>query len=125
MTMQAKLVELSDLLEPVETKTFPKGKFELFRVGDRTFGRATYEPGWKWSEHVGPAVDDSLCRLSHFGYVVSGSAAASFEDGSVAELRAGAFFYIPPIAHDSWVIGNEPYVSLHLDHPEDYAAKGN
>jgi hypothetical protein len=25
-----------------------------------TLGRATYEPGWKWSEHVGAATDERL-----------------------------------------------------------------
>lgn len=119
---QAQFVQLSDGSAPVETKVFPKGRFDLFTVGGRTFGRATYEPGWKWSEHVGPQVGDTLCRVSHYGYVVSGACAVGFEDGSVAELRAGAFFHIPAIAHDSWVIGDAPYVSLHLDQPEDYAA---
>lgn len=46
----------------------------------------------------------------------------AFEDGSIAELREGTFFHIPAIPHDSWVIGDQPYVSLHLDHPERYAA---
>ncbi len=38
---------------PDETRVFPKGKFELVHIGGMTIGRATYEPGWKWSEHVG------------------------------------------------------------------------
>jgi len=54
--------------------------------------------------------------------VISGSCAVAFEDGSIAELREGTFFHIPAIPHDSWVIGDQPYVSLHLDHPERYAA---
>jgi hypothetical protein len=32
----------------------------------------------------------------------------------VFDLTAGAIFYIPPEPHDSWVVGDEPYVSLHL-----------
>lgn len=120
--MQAQSVQLSNLGEPVETKVFPKGRFDLFSVGGRIFGRASYEPGWKWSEHIGPEVGDTRCRVGHYGYVLSGACAVSFEDGSIAELRQGAFFHIPAIAHDSWVIGTEPYVSLHLDNPEDYAA---
>jgi hypothetical protein len=27
--------------------TFKKGKFEVYRVGPMTLGRATYEPGWR------------------------------------------------------------------------------
>src|SRR5690348_13056626 len=38
-----------------EVRTFEKGKFEIVRLGGMTIGRATYEPGWKWSVHVGKA----------------------------------------------------------------------
>jgi len=40
---------------PDEVRTFEKGKFELVHVGGMTIGRATYQPGWKWSLHVGKA----------------------------------------------------------------------
>ena len=46
--------------------------------------------------------------------VISGTATAAFEDGTVTELCPGDLFYIPPDPHDSWVVGNEPYVSLHF-----------
>ena len=44
---------LLNLDEPTETRTFDHGRFELYSVGPMTIGRATYEPGWRWSEHVG------------------------------------------------------------------------
>jgi hypothetical protein len=37
-------------------------------------------------------------------------------------MHAGDIFYIPP-GHDSWVIGDEPYISLHVMGAADYAAK--
>jgi hypothetical protein len=37
-------------------------------------------------------------------------------------MRAGDLFYIPP-GHDSWVVGDEAYVSLHFMGADDYAAK--
>ena len=43
------------------------------------------------------------------------------EDGRVIEMRAGDVFYIAP-GHDSWVVGDEPYVSLHFLGAENYAA---
>jgi len=55
--------------------------------------------------------------------VLSGAATAAFDDGRVVELRAGELFHIPPIPHDSWVIGDEPYVSLHFLGAEKYAKK--
>jgi len=32
-----------------ETRNFDKGAFEVMRSGGISIGRATYEPGWKWS----------------------------------------------------------------------------
>jgi hypothetical protein len=99
---------------PDEVRTFAKGKFEIVRVGGMTIGRASYEPGWKWSEDVSPLAGTPLCEVEHVGMVVSGSAMAAMTDGTEIVMKAGDLFYIPPVAHDSWVIGDEPYVSLHF-----------
>jgi quercetin dioxygenase-like cupin family protein len=88
-----------------------------------TIGRATYEPGWKWSEHVGPGVGATRCNVEHVGLVISGSATVAFDDGRITELHAGELFYVPRVPHDSWVIGDEPYVSLHFLGAEKYAKK--
>ena len=106
---------------PDETRVMEKGKFEVVRIGGLTIGRATYEPGWRWSEHVGPTVGASRCTIAHVGLVVSGTATAALEDGRVFELRAGELFHIPQVPHDSWVVGSEPYVSLHFLGADDYA----
>jgi quercetin dioxygenase-like cupin family protein len=106
---------------PDEVRVMTKGKFELVHIGGMTIGRATYEPGWKWSEHVGPLVGAARCDVEHVGLVVSGTATAAFEDGRVFELKAGNLFYIPPAPHDSWVVGGEPYVSLHFLGAAKYA----
>jgi quercetin dioxygenase-like cupin family protein len=106
--------------QPDEVRTFEKGKFEIVRLGGMTIGRATYEPGWKWSAHVGGATGATSCRVEHVGMVISGCAAAGMDDGGMIEMRAGDVFYIPP-GHDSWVLGNEPYISLHFLGAETYA----
>jgi quercetin dioxygenase-like cupin family protein len=106
---------------PDETRVMTKGRFEIVRLAGLTIGRATYEPGWKWSVHVGPGVGASRCTVEHVGLVLSGVATAAFEDGRVVELKAGELFYIPPVPHDSWVVGDEPYVSLHFLGAEHYA----
>jgi hypothetical protein len=105
---------------PDEVREFEKGKFELLHIGGMTIGRATYEPGWKWSVHVGPLVGKKLCDVEHVGMVVSGTAVAAMDDGRVVEMKAGDVFYIGP-GHDSWVVGDEPYVSIHLMGAGDYA----
>ena len=106
---------------PDETRILVKGKFEIVRLGGLTLGRATYEPGWKWSLHVGPAIGATRCTVEHVGMVLAGTATAAFDDGRIFELRAGELFYIPPLPHDSWVVGDEPYVSLHFVGADIYA----
>jgi quercetin dioxygenase-like cupin family protein len=113
-------LQLVNFSEPTEVRTFEKGRFELYRVGPATLGRATYEPGWKWSEHVGPLTGESSCKVEHVGLVLSGEAVAKMDDGREILMRPGDFFYVPP-GHDSWVVGDEPYVSLHMLGSEDYA----
>ncbi|HKG94615.1 MAG TPA: cupin domain-containing protein [Gemmatimonadaceae bacterium] len=123
MTTDATIVILKRFEQPDEVREMVKGRFELVRLGGITVGRAIYEPGWRWSEHVGPGLGQTRCHVEHVGLVVSGAATAAFADGNVVELRAGELFYIPPVPHDSWVIGDEPYVSLHFLGADHYAAR--
>ncbi len=106
--------------DPDEVRLFEKGRFEIIRIGGMTIGRATYEPGWKWSQHVSPTAGTLFCEVEHVGMVISGRAAAAMKDGEVHELEPGTVFYVPPVAHDSWVIGEEPYVSLHFLGADQY-----
>lgn len=106
-----------------ERRVFEKGWFEIVRLGGVTVGRATYEPGWKWSLHVGPTVGAARCAVEHVGLVVSGVATVEFEDGRVVELRPGRLFHVPNAPHDSWVVGDEPYVSLHFLGADHYASR--
>src|SRR3954467_3318798 len=106
---------------PDEVRTFLKGRFEVVHIGGLTIGRATYDPGWKWSEDVGRAIGKTRCDVEHVGLVLAGCATAAMSDGRIIEMRAGDLFYIPP-GHDSWVVGDDPYISLHLMGAADYAA---
>jgi hypothetical protein len=105
---------------PDEVRTFEKGKFELIHIGGMTIGRASYEPGWKWSDRVGKATGAKSCQVQHVGLVISGRATAAMDDGRVIEMKAGDLFYIEP-GHDSWVVGNEAYISLHFMGAGEYA----
>jgi quercetin dioxygenase-like cupin family protein len=105
---------------PDEVRRFDKGKFELVNLGGMAIGRASYEPGWKWSVHVGKSTGAKTCMVEHVGLVVSGRATAAMDDGRIIEMKAGDLFYIAP-GHDSWVVGDEPYVSLHFLGADDYA----
>lgn len=107
--------------DPDEVQEFPKGRFEVVHLGGMTIGRATYAPGWKWSEDVAPTAGVPLCDVEHVGLVLAGTAVAAFDNGDIVELTPGTLFYIPPDPHDSWVVGDEPYVSLHFLGADKYA----
>src|SRR5256884_9707006 len=92
-------VMLKRFEQPDEVRTFEKGKFEIVRIGGMTIGRATYEPGWRWSLHVGPSIGTSSCSIEHVGIVVSGRAPAAMANGAITEMRQGDGFHIPP-GHD-------------------------
>jgi len=107
--------------EPDEVREFEKGRLEIVHIGGLTIGRATYEAGWKWSEHVRPLAGTDFCEVEHVGLVLSGRATAAMIGGKVFELTPGTVFHVPASAHDSWVIGEERYVSLHFLGADHYA----
>ncbi len=50
--------------DPDEHRDFPLGRFDLVDIGGMTVGRAEYEPGWRWSEHVGAALGQAVCEVA-------------------------------------------------------------
>jgi len=106
---------------PDEHRGFSKGSFDVVRLEGITCGRARYEPGWVWSRDVGAAQGASLCHVGHAGMVLQGRAGVRMIDGTEIEMKAGDLFSIEG-PHDSWVIGDEPYVSLHFLGATEYAA---
>jgi len=107
--------------EPDEVRVFEFGRFELVRLGGIAIGRATYAPGWRWSEHVGKAFGQTHCLVEHVGLVLVGHATAAMKNGEVHDLVPGTLFHIPAAPHDSWVVGDTSYVSLHFLGAQDYA----
>ena len=108
--------------EPDDTTFFERGRVDHLRIGGITIGRGRYEPGWRWSEHVGAAEGQRLCQASHLGIVITGRNLIQMEDGREFEIKAGDIFEIGP-GHDSMVIGDQPYESLHLIGVEDYVVQ--
>lgn len=101
-------------------RVFEKGSFEVITLGGITLGKAIYEPGWKWSDHVRTLEGPQTCEVEHLVLVVEGQCAVAMDDGETTIMKPGDFVYVPP-GHDSWVVGNEPYVSLHFMGSETYA----
>ena len=113
-----------DASHPDEMRKFDKGQVELVSIGGVKFGRATLQPGWKWSTCVKPLAKTKSCEAPHLQYHVSGRLHVVMDDGSEDELVPGNLSLIPP-GHDAWVVGNEPVVILDISGMGNYAkAKG-
>jgi hypothetical protein len=105
---------------PDETRVFPKGKLEIVQVGGTSMGRASFQPGWKWSECVKPIAQTGSCMAPHVGYVISGRMAAVMDDGERFEFGPGDAMSLPP-GHDAWIVGSERCVIVDFVGYENYA----
>ena len=93
-----------------DVRTFEKGHLDAIALGDVIFGRATFEPGWKWSECVKPIAGTDLCMVHHNGFIASGSLHVVMEDGREYDLNPGDVFVCPP-GHDAWVTSEEACIA--------------
>ena len=114
--MQSRDFSSPDDVRPFESK----GHVELVRLGSGMVGRATFEPGWKWSEHVKPIAGTDSCEAAHMGYVVSGRQVVKMNDGTETEIGPGDVVMIPA-GHDGWTVGDEPCVVIDFSGMAHYA----
>ncbi len=109
-----------NITRPDAQRTFEKGRVDVAAVGGVTFGRATLQPGWKWSTCVKPLVNTASCQAAHVQYQVSGRLHVVMDDGTEEEFGPGDIGVIPP-GHDAWVVGNEPVVVIDISGMAEYA----
>ena len=120
MQLTSKKAQMKSFTKPDEVRTFPKGKLELVNIGGAVVGRATFEPGWKWSTSLQPLVKTKSCEAPHFQYHVSGTIKILMDDGTEFECKAGDVSLLPE-GHDAWVVGDEPVVIVDFQGMIDYA----
>ena len=72
-------LERKNFSTPDETRTPSNTKIEVVKVGGKTVLKATFQPGWRWSESLKPMVHTDSCQVSHFGYMVSGRMGVKME----------------------------------------------
>ena len=113
-------MEIKNFGAPDEVRTFEKGRVELVKIGDVVIGRGTFEPDWKWSNHVKPLAKTKSCEAPHFQYQISGTMKVVMDDGTTRECKAGDVSLLPS-GHDAWVVGNEPVVVVDFQGMADYA----
>ena len=120
MTKTMEKVIIKNFARPDEVRNFEKGKVELVKVNGSLIGKATFEPGWKWSTHVKPLAKTALCEAPHFQYFLSGEMKVVTADGAEFMVRAGDVLKIGA-GHDAWVVGNETVVAVDFQGMVDYA----
>jgi mannose-6-phosphate isomerase-like protein (cupin superfamily) len=109
---------------PEETRPFEgdSGQLELVNIDSGAVGRATFRPGWRWSEHIKPIAKTDSCQAAHLGYFISGRMKVVMDDGEEGEFGPGDFGVIPP-GHDAWIVGDEACVVIDWQGFTDYAKR--
>jgi len=118
-------LEARSLDRPDETRRFEAdmGAVDVVTLaGGVTAGRATFKPGWRWSEHVRPIAGTDQCEVRHLGYVLQGRMTIRMADGAETSVGPGDAYQIPP-GHDAWVEGDETCVMLDFGGLEGYAQR--
>jgi uncharacterized cupin superfamily protein len=98
--------EKKNFAAPDETRTFNHGKLDIVQVGGTAIGRATFQPGWRWSQDVKPIVKTDSCEAEHLAYVISGNMTVRMNDGTQLTYGPGDVMALPP-GHDAWIEGND------------------
>src|SRR6266581_5737087 len=106
-------LEAKALDQPDEVRPFKdgKGSVRVVSLSNGDVGYGTFEPGWRWSEHVKPIAGTDSCQVEHTGYVLKGRMALRMDDGTEREFGPGETFHMPP-GHDAWIVGDEKCVLL-------------
>jgi quercetin dioxygenase-like cupin family protein len=100
------------LESPDQVLKMEHGKIDIIEIAGAGVGRATFEPGWKWSDHEKPVVGGGdYCEVPHFVYLAQGQLKIVFSDGSELDLKAGDVATLPA-GHDGWVVGDQAAVML-------------
>lgn len=114
-------LEINDFSVPDEVRA-PDAtvSIDVVKMAGGEIGRYTFQPGWRWSEHIKPVVGGDSCQNEHLGYVVAGTMGVETADGTTGEVKAGSVYRIPP-GHDGWVIGDEAVVVVEFQGAATYA----
>ena len=118
----AKDMQRCNISDSKDVRTFERGQVQVVNLGGVTFGRATLQPGWKWSTCVKPLAKTSSCEAEHLQYHLAGRLHVVMDDGSEEDFGPGDVSHLPP-GHDAWVVGNEPVVVVDISGMRDYAKR--
>jgi hypothetical protein len=114
-------LEVKNVAEPDETRPFAgKGSAAVVNVAGHPVLYGTFEPGWRWSEHLKPIAGTDSCQATHLLYCLSGRMRVETSSGEQGEIGPGDVAAIEP-GHDAWVVGDEPCVTVDFGGYAQYA----
>lgn len=114
-------VTIRNVGSPDEVRPFAgHGHADVVNVGGHPVIYGTFEPGWRWSEHLKPIANTDSCQATHLLYCISGRMGVRMDDGAEAEIGPGDVAAIAP-GHDAWVVGDEPCVAIDFGGYAQYA----
>lgn len=114
-------LEIKSTTAPEEVRRFvDHGHADVVTVGGAPVIYGTFEPGWKWSEHLRPIAGTDSCQAPHMIYCVSGRMHIVMDDGSEGEIGPGDVCSIAP-GHDAWTVGDEPCIAVDFGGYAQYA----
>ncbi|MEU8800382.1 hypothetical protein [Spirillospora sp. NPDC048819] len=61
------MTEIKSIEKPDERRDFPRGHLEVVQLSGLLFGKATFEPGWRWTESLKDIMGTDLCEADHKG----------------------------------------------------------
>ena len=114
-------LEIKSFDSPDETRPFAdKGSAAAVSLAGGTALKGTFEPGWRWSEHVKPIAKTDSCQAQHLLYCISGRMHVRMDDGTEQEIGPGDLVAIAP-GHDAWTVGDEACVSVDWGGASNYS----
>ena len=116
-------LEIKNVATPDETRPFvDKGRAAVVDVAGHPVLYGTFEPGWRWSEHLKPIAGTDSCQATHLLYCLSGRMRVETDSGEQGEIGPGDVAAIQP-GHDAWTVGDEPCVTVDFGGYAQYARR--
>ena len=116
-------MEVKAFASPEEKRPFvDKGEGLVVTLGGKNVIKGTFEPGWRWKEHLAPIAGTDSCQSTHLLYVLSGRMGIRMDDGTEGECGRDDAVRIDP-GHDAWVVGDVPCVVVDVGIAPTYAKR--
>lgn len=107
-------MEAKSFQNPDQVMDFPNGHADVVEVGGHTLLSVSFDPGFRWSRDLAPALGTEMCMTRHLLQVVSGRMGLRLADGNEVEIGPGEVAFVDP-GHDSWTVGESPCLWFDYD----------